>query len=83
MPVAVSACAITVPDPAVAPLTPDCETVHAKVVPVTLLVSVTVVVPPEQILCEEGVAVSVGTGLTVTVAVIAVPGQPPTEGVIV
>jgi hypothetical protein len=38
---------------------------------------------PEQICCEEGVAVTVGAGLTVTVAVIGVPVHPPAVGVIV
>jgi len=42
------------------------------------------VVPPEQIVCEAGVAVTVGIGLTVTVTVIGVPEQPPDKvGVIV
>ena len=37
----------------------------------------------EQILCEVGVAVADGIGLTVTVAVIAEPEQPLAVGVIV
>ena len=42
--------------------------VHAKVVPVTFDVSVTsVVLPPEQMVCVNGVLVTVGFGLTSTV----------------
>ena len=37
----------------------------------------------EQIVCEEGVATAFGVGLTKTVAVIGVPGQPLAVGVIV
>ena len=37
----------------------------------------------EQIVCEAGVAIAVGVGLTKTVAVIAVPVQPFAVGVIV
>ena len=48
-----------------------------------MLVSATVVVAPEQRVCEEGVAVTVGIGLTVTVAVDDVPAQDPTDGVTV
>ncbi len=58
-------------------------TVHAKVLPATLLVKATDVALLEQIVCDEGVAVAEGIGFTVTVAVIAVPEQPPTVGVIV
>jgi hypothetical protein len=42
-----------------------------------------VVIGPEQTVCEEGVARTVGTGFTNTVAVIGVPGQPLAVGVIV
>lgn len=38
---------------------------------------------PEQIVCEDGVAVATGAGFTVTVAVIAVPLQPFAVGVTV
>lgn len=74
---------IVAPEPLAAPLTPDCETVHAKVVPPTLLLNAIEVALPEQIVCEEGVAVADGTGFTVTVAVTALPAQPPAVGVIV
>ena len=39
--------------------------------------------PPEQIVCDKGVAVAPGAGFTKTVAVIAVPIQPLAVGVIV
>lgn len=77
--VAVSVCAISVPEEAEAPVTLVCVTVHAKVVPATLLVSAIPVDPPEQILCEEGVAVAEGVGLTVTVTVCEAPTHPPVE----
>lgn len=72
-----------VPEPAEAPLAPDCVTVQLYVVPVTVPLSAMDVALPEQMVCVAGVAVTVGTGLTVTVTVIGVPGQPPAEGVIV
>jgi hypothetical protein len=75
--------AITVPELAVAPLTPDCETTQLKVVPLTLLVNAILVALPEQSACEDGVAVADGAGFTVTVEVTAVPAQPPAVGVTV
>jgi hypothetical protein len=42
-----------------------------------------VVVVLEQILCDAGDAVTVGIGLTVTVAVTGMPGQVPAVGVMV
>jgi hypothetical protein len=54
-----------------------------KAVPPTLLLSVTVVVLPEQSVCEEGAAVADGIGLTVIVTVMGAPEQPPALGVIV
>ena len=71
------------PLPAVAPDTFVCTTVHENVVPVTLLVSATDVALPEQIVCDDGVAVATGIGFTVIVTVIGVPAQPFTVGVIV
>ena len=38
---------------------------------------------PEQIVCDAGVAIAFGVGLTSTVAVIGVPVQPLAVGVIV
>jgi hypothetical protein len=81
--VAVNVWAIVAPELADAPVTLVCVTIHANVLPATLLVNATEVALFEQILCEVGVAVADGTGFTVTVAVIAVPAQPPAEGVIV
>ena len=49
-----------------APETPDCTTVHAKVVPLTLLLRVMDGAVPEQIVCDPGVAVATGIGFTVT-----------------
>ena len=55
------------PLPAEAPLAPVCEvTVHANVVPATLLVNAMLVAVPEHIVCVAGVAVATGVGLTVT-----------------
>ena len=64
-----SACAITVPELAEAPVTPDWLTVQLNVVPDTLLVSTRFDVPPEQSVCAEGVTVTTGVGLTVTLTV--------------
>lgn len=76
-------CAIVEPLLLDAPVTPLWPTVHAKVVPATLLVSEMFVVLPEHMLDEAGVAVAVGVGLTVTVTTIGVPGQVLAVGVIV
>ena len=42
-----------------------------------------VIAAPEHIVCDAGVATALGIGLTITVAVIAAPGQPLAVGVIV
>lgn len=68
---------------AVAPDTPVCVTVHANVVPVTSPVNAIDVAVPEQIVCDDGVAVAVGLGLTVIVTVIGVPAHPFAVGVTV
>jgi hypothetical protein len=58
--------------------------VQLKVVPATLPVNtIGVIAKPEQIVWLDGVAVASGVGLTNTVAVIGVPGQPLAVGVIV
>ena len=58
--------------------------VQLNVVPLTLPLSIMVViVPAEQMVCEDGVATTFGVGLTNTVAVIGVPGQPLAVGVMV
>ena len=51
--------------------------------PPVLLLSAIEVALPEQMVCEAGVAVTVGAGFTVTVAIIGVPLQPAAPGVIV
>ena len=71
------------PLPADAPDTPDCETVHVNVVPVTLLVNAIDDAVPEQIDCDAGVAITFGVGLTVIVTFIGVPGHPFAVGVMV
>ena len=50
-------------------------------VPETGLESTTDGAVPEQIVCEEGVAVATGVGFTVTVTVIGEPEHPFAEGV--
>ena len=53
-------------------------------VPVELLLNaIVVIVAPEQIVCDKGVADALGPAFTSTVAVIGAPLQPLTEGVIV
>ena len=64
------------PLPLVAPDAPVCVTVHAKVVPATSAVSAIDVAVPEQIVCEDGVAVATGLGLTVMVTFMGVPVHP-------
>lgn len=81
--VAVSVCAMVDPDEAEAPLTFVCETVQLNVVPLTLLVSAMEVALPEHRLEEEGVAVALGVGFTVTVTTTGEPAQPAAAGVIV
>jgi hypothetical protein len=83
VPVAVSVWAMLDPELAVAPETPDCTTVHAKVVPATGLLKATEDAVPEQIVCRAGVAVATGVGLTVMTTVIGVPGHPLAVGVTV
>ena len=57
---------------------------HVYVVPAVLLLStIVLIVAPEHIVCDDGVAIALGDGLTTTVAVIEGPGQPFAVGVIV
>ena len=42
---------------------------------------IAVMVAPEQIVCEDGVATAFGVGFTITVAVMDAPGQPLAVGV--
>ena len=65
--VAVSVSAIVLPLLLVPPLTLVCATVQLNCVPGTKLVNAMDVVPPEQIVADEGVAIAKGTGFTVTV----------------
>ena len=76
-------CAIGVPLPGLAPDTPVCTTVHAKVAPDTLLVRAIEGAVPEHIVCETGVGVTFGIGLTVIVTSTGVPLQLFAVGVIV
>ena len=58
--------------------------VQLKVVPLTALVNtIVVIVAPEQIVCDDGVATASGVGFTSTVAVLVGPRQPLAVGVIV
>ena len=66
-----------------APETPDCTTVQAKVVPAKVLVRTMEDAVPEQIVCEPGVAVATGMGFTVTTTTLGVPAQPLAVGVTV
>ena len=83
VPVAVRLWAIDDPEDAVAPDTPDCTTVQAKVVPATLLVSAIDGAVPEHIVCDAGVAVATGVGFTVTTTTLGVPAHPLAVGVTV
>jgi hypothetical protein len=83
VPVAVRVWAMLDPELAVAPVTPDCTTVHAKVVPATGLLRATEEAVPEQIVWDAGVAVATGVGLTVITTVTGVPAHPLAVGVTV
>jgi hypothetical protein len=83
MPVVLRLWAMAEPEDAVAPETPDCTTVHEKVVPATLLVRDIVVAVPEHRVCNAGVAVMTGMGLTVITTTLGVPAQPLAVGVTV
>jgi hypothetical protein len=48
-----------------------------------VLLKVTDITIPEQIVCEGGVAIAIGLGFTVTVSFIGAPAQPFAVGVIV
>jgi hypothetical protein len=83
VPVAFRVWDIVAPVDAVAPATPDCTTVQANVVPVTVLLRATEVDVPEQMVCDTGVAVATGVGLTVTTTVIGDPAHELAVGVTV
>jgi hypothetical protein len=66
------------------PVTAVLLLVQLNVVPLTAPVNtIVVIVAPEQIVCDAGVATASGVGFTNTVAVIGVPGHPLAVGVIV
>ncbi len=76
LPVAVRVCAIVLPLDAVAPVTPiTVPKTQLNVVPVTGLLNTIDVALPVHIVCDGGVAVTVGVGFTVIVNVFAVPGH--------
>ena len=74
-----------VPNPAVAPLTPACDTVqlYDGVATPLLVLKAIALVAPLQIVCEAGVATTSGRGFTVMITLIGTPGQLEAEGVIV
>ena len=72
-----------VPLPPVAPVVPDCATVHAKLAPTGEELKVILVEVPEQIACEMGLAIATGKGLTVIKTSIGEPTHVPILGVIV
>lgn len=57
--------------------------VQLKVVPAVFPVNTIGVIAPEQTVCDAGVAIALGVGLTVTVAVDDIPGHPFAVAVIV
>ena len=66
------------------PVTPGLFLVQLYTVPLTLpLNAMVVIVAPEQIVWDAGVATALGVGFTKTVAVMGVPGQPLAVGIIV
>jgi hypothetical protein len=83
VPVAVNVWAMVDPEDAVAPETPDCTTVQAKVVPANVLVRAMDGAVPEQIVWDPGVAVATGVGFTVTITDSGVPAHPLAVGVMV
>ena len=62
-------CAIVAPELALAPVTPDCVTVHAKLAPATPDVNEIDGAVPPQMDCEAGVAITAGVGFTVITTV--------------
>ena len=65
--VAVNGSAIAIPSSADAPDTFTRATVQANIEPATLPVRAIAVASPEQMVCDEGVAVTSGVGFTVIV----------------
>lgn len=71
------------PEAAVAPETSVSATVQLKMVPATLLVRAMDGAVPEHIVCNAGVVVATGIGLTVITTILAAPAQPLAVGVMV
>ena len=71
----VSVCAMLLPDPSVAPVTPLCATVHAKVAPETFEVKVMLVAVLLHIVCNDG-RVTLGMGFTITTTFCVLGGHP-------
>jgi hypothetical protein len=74
---------IFVPLDAVPPVAPVWETVQLKVVPATPDVSAIPVGVPLHILCDAGVATTLGVGLTVMTTLVEVPTHVAAVGVTV
>lgn len=83
VPAFVNVCAIVAPELALAPVTPLCTTVHANVVPLTEDDNAILLIPPLQMVCNVGLAVTLGVGFTVIVTVVVEPVQLFADGVIV
>ena len=77
VPFPVNVCAIEVPELAEVPFTVPVAVaaVHAKLAPVGVEVKAMEVAVPLQIVADDGVAVAVGFGFTVTATVIGEPAQ--------
>jgi hypothetical protein len=74
--VSVPAIGVPLPDAAIPVTFTRLSLVHVKVVPATSLVStIGVIADAEQIVCEDGVAVACGVGLTVIVNDVGAPVQ--------
>lgn len=82
VPVVLNVCAIVDPDAAVAPVTPLCTTVQLYVVLPSELLNAMDVAEPEQIVCEEGVAVATGAGLITIGKVADADEQPPPAAIV-
>ena len=82
VPVVLNVCAIVDPGAAVAPVTPVCTTVQLYVVAPSVLLSAMDVAEPEQMVCDEGVAVATGAGLITIGKVADAAAQPPLAAIV-
>ena len=80
---ALNVCAMEEPLPSDAPETLVWTTVHVNEVPATLPDNEIAEALPEQIVCDAGVAVTTGFGLTETITLTGTPTQPADDEVIV